>query len=123
MRVLFDLAPVEVESDFERAFQVAAGRKRSLVIIFTDLVDPAAARTLIAAVPVLVRRHAVIVAGSTDPDLEAALTTDPLKRSTSCGPPPPPTCWRRGAGRRLSCGPRRPGGRDRPHRTGASPAR
>jgi uncharacterized protein (DUF58 family) len=77
VRALFDLEPVEVESDYDRAFQAVAGRKRSLVTLFTDLVDPAAARTLLAVMPVLAKRHVVIVASSRDPDLGQAITTPP----------------------------------------------
>ena len=45
--------------------------------MFTDLVDEAAARSLVAAVPVLARRHAVVVASVRDPDLDAAMVRDP----------------------------------------------
>jgi uncharacterized protein (DUF58 family) len=43
------------------------------VVVFTDLVDIAAARPLSAAIPVLARKHAVAVASLTDPDLMAGL--------------------------------------------------
>ena len=77
VRALFDLEPTEVESDYERAFQSVSGRKRSLIVLFTDLVDAAAGRTLIAAVPTLVRKHVIVLATCEDPDLRAALTTAP----------------------------------------------
>ena len=77
VRTLFDLEPVEIESDYDRAFQAVAGRKRSLIVLFTDLVDPAAARTLLSVMPVLSKRHIIIVAGSKDPDLESAITGRP----------------------------------------------
>ncbi len=77
VRALFDLEPAEVESDYDRAFQAVVGRKRALVALFTDLVDGAAARTLLAAVPVLSRHHALMVVSSTDTDLAAALGTPP----------------------------------------------
>ena len=54
-----------------------SGGKRSLICVFTDLVDEAAARSLVDAVPVLARRHAVIVASVRDPDLDAALRRQP----------------------------------------------
>ena len=66
-----DLEPVLVDSDFEAAFQRVAGGKRSLVLVLTDLVEPSAARPLIDAVPVLTRRHAVVVASVDDPELRA----------------------------------------------------
>ena len=66
-----------MESDYDRAFQAVVGRKRALVALFTDLVDGTAARTLLAAVPVLGRHHALMVVSSTDTDLAAALRTPP----------------------------------------------
>jgi len=77
VRVLFDLEPTEAESDYERAFFAVGRQKRALVAVFTDLLDDGAARTLIAAVPVLARRHVVLVASSTDPDLAAVTSTSP----------------------------------------------
>ena len=77
VRALFDLEPVEVESDYERAFQSVAGRKRALVTLFTDLVDAAAARTLLAVMPILARRHVVMVVSCSDLDLQAAVAAEP----------------------------------------------
>ncbi len=67
---LFDLQPRLRESDYELAFRRVAGGRRALVLVLCDLFDEAAARALIAAVPVLARRHAVLVATVTDPELE-----------------------------------------------------
>ena len=78
VRALFDLEPVEVESDFERAFQAVSGRKRALLVLFTDLVDAAAARTLLSIVPVMARRHVIMVVSCRDPDLDAAVDTPPV---------------------------------------------
>ncbi|HLN04772.1 MAG TPA: DUF58 domain-containing protein [Acidimicrobiales bacterium] len=77
VRALFDLETTEVESDYERAFQAVGRQKRALVVVFTDLVDEGAARTLIGAVPVLVRRHAVLVASGVDADLTTAVSRAP----------------------------------------------
>jgi uncharacterized protein (DUF58 family) len=77
VRALFDLEPVEVESDYERAFYAVGRQKRALVVLFTDVVDEAAARTLTGAVPILLRHHAVLIASCSDPDLAAAVTTAP----------------------------------------------
>jgi uncharacterized protein (DUF58 family) len=77
VRALFDLEPTEVESDYDRAFQSVAGRKRSLVVLFTDLVDAAAARTMLSVMPVLIRRHVIMVATCRDLDLQRALTKTP----------------------------------------------
>ncbi len=77
VRAVFDLEPVELESDYERALQAVGGRKRTLVVLFTDLVDAAAARTLLADVPVVARRHRLIVVSCRDPDLERARLEPP----------------------------------------------
>jgi uncharacterized protein (DUF58 family) len=80
VRLLDDLEPTIVDSDYEAAFARVASAKRSLVVVFTDLLDGAAAAPLLAAVPVLARRHAVVVAGVTDPDLVEAVTVAPTTR-------------------------------------------
>ena len=81
VRALFDLQPRLVESDYERAFRRVAGGRRALVLILCDLFDDAAARALIDAVPVLARRHAVLAATVTDPDLERLVRTAPTAES------------------------------------------
>ena len=68
---LLTLEPAAVESDFQRAFHRVGGSRRALVTVFTDLVDEVAARSLLAAVPMLARRHVLVVASARDADLEA----------------------------------------------------
>jgi uncharacterized protein (DUF58 family) len=77
VRAVFDLQPAPVDSDYELAFRTVASAKRALVIVFTDLVEEVAARSLVEAVPVLARRHEVVVAGVLDPDLDAMLSAVP----------------------------------------------
>jgi uncharacterized protein (DUF58 family) len=77
VRALFDLEPSNIDSDYELAFRSVSGSKRSLVLVMTDLLEEAAARPLIEAVPVLSRRHHVIIASAADPDLDAMITTPP----------------------------------------------
>ncbi len=79
VRAVFDLQPAAVDSDYELAFRTIASSKRALVIVFTDLVEEVAARSLVMAVPVLARRHEVVVAGVVDPDLDAVLRTPPAE--------------------------------------------
>jgi uncharacterized protein (DUF58 family) len=67
---LFDLQAAERDSDFERAVLRVGGARRALVLIFTDLIDEQAARSLLQAAPMLARRHAVVVAGVGEPLLE-----------------------------------------------------
>ncbi len=77
VRALFDLEPTEVESDYERAFTAVGGAKRSLVALFTDLMDEAATSSLIEALPVLTRRHAVMAVSCVDSDLLAISVNPP----------------------------------------------
>src|SRR5262249_13108391 len=77
VRATFDLQAAIVDSDYERAFQRVGGAKRAFVLVLTDLLDEAAARSLAEALPVLARRHAVIVASATDPDVDALLGAAP----------------------------------------------
>jgi uncharacterized protein (DUF58 family) len=77
VRTILDIEPTLVDSDHDLAFRAVGGVKRALVVVLTDLVDEAAARSLLDAVPVLARRHAVVVASVRDPDLDAPLTRAP----------------------------------------------
>lgn len=77
VRALFDVQARTLDSDYGLAFRKVAGGKRRLVFVLSDLFDEAAAAELIDAMPVLARRHAVIVATVSDPDLIAAVATPP----------------------------------------------
>jgi uncharacterized protein (DUF58 family) len=79
VEALFDLEPTPVEADYEAAFRRVGGGKRSLVLVFTDLLEETAARPLVEAVPVLTRRHHVVVASVRDPDLDALVRTPPTQ--------------------------------------------
>jgi uncharacterized protein (DUF58 family) len=74
---VFALQPRLVDSDYERAFALVGSGKRALVVLISDLFDDDAAAAMIDAVPVLARRHAVIVATAGDPDLAGAVATAP----------------------------------------------
>jgi uncharacterized protein (DUF58 family) len=74
---VFDLEPSSDDSDYGLAFRQIERSKRAFVLVLTDLVDKAAAQPLLAAVPVLARRHAVAVTTAADPDLEAAVRSTP----------------------------------------------
>lgn len=72
VRALHAVEPRPVDSDAEAAFRAIGTTKRALVVVLTDLLDVAAARALLDAVPVLARRHALVVASCTDVDVEAS---------------------------------------------------
>ncbi|MGK2947811.1 MAG: DUF58 domain-containing protein [Acidimicrobiales bacterium] len=70
---MYDLEPVLAESDYRGAFThaLARFRRRSLIVLFTDLVEQAVGESLLPALPLLVRHHVVLVAAVRDPDVEA----------------------------------------------------
>lgn len=67
------------ESDYGKAYDFAFARssRRSLVVLFTDLVDPDASGTLVARTLMLRPRHLPLVASLLDEDLQAAATVVP----------------------------------------------
>ncbi len=77
VEAIHDLEPTPDESNYEIAFRAVAQHKRSLVVVFTDLFEEAAAKPLLEALPVLSRSHAVIVAYVRDDDLRSAVTSPP----------------------------------------------
>lgn len=76
-RMLDDLEPSIVDSDHHGAFARITNEKRALVIVFTDILDGAASAPLLDALPILVRRHATLVAGVVDTDLLETVSTPP----------------------------------------------
>ncbi len=79
VQAVLDVEPREAETDHDLAFRTVGGVKRALVIVYTDVLDEAAARSLVDAVPVLARRHAVVVASVSDPDLDDAVRRRPAR--------------------------------------------
>jgi len=77
VRAIFDLEPSEVETDYETGFRAIGSSKRAFVLVLTDLIEEAAARSLLEAAPVLVRRHAVAIGSVADSDLDSMITSDP----------------------------------------------
>jgi uncharacterized protein (DUF58 family) len=77
VRTILDVEPTTIDSDYDLAFRSVGGAKRALVLVLTDLLDEAAARSIVEAVPVLARRHAVVVASVRDPDFDETLTRQP----------------------------------------------
>ena len=81
VRAIFDLEPRSQESDYELAFRNVGEVKRAFVLVLTDLLEEAAARPLVEAIPILARRHHVVVASCSDPDLEEILQRSPTAPS------------------------------------------
>lgn len=76
---MYDLEPQLVESDYRGAFThaLARFRRRSLIVLFTDLVEQAVGESLLPALPLLVRHHLVVIAAVRDPDVSGWAHTAP----------------------------------------------
>ena len=68
---VFDLQPELVESDYRGAFAHLLGRyrRRALVVLVTDLAPEVVADTMVPAIGLVTRRHALVVAGVGDPEV------------------------------------------------------
>lgn len=80
---MFDLEPALAESDYRGAFSQALARfkRRSLIVLFTDLVEQAVGESLLPALPLLVRHHIVLIAAVRDPDVVRWATEPPAERA------------------------------------------
>ncbi|MEO7040140.1 MAG: DUF58 domain-containing protein, partial [Candidatus Elarobacter sp.] len=78
--LLSDLEPRFEESDYERAFLDVDRtlRRRSLIVLFTDLFDPIASGAVLGAAKLLVPRHLVLVVLMNDAAIAGALRRDPV---------------------------------------------
>ena len=77
VRSVYDLEPTSAESNYETAFLAIGRAKRALIVVFTDLLEDAAALPLVEAMPMLTRRHEVLVASSSDREVADALAVPP----------------------------------------------
>jgi uncharacterized protein (DUF58 family) len=68
---MYDLEPELVASDHRGAFTetLARFRRRSMLVVLSDLVEQAVVQSLLPALPMVSRRHLVVVAAVTDPDV------------------------------------------------------
>ncbi len=76
---MFDVEPALAESDFRGAFTalLARFRRRSLVVLLTELSQQSVEERIIPALPLLLRRHLVVVAAVRDPHLVEWATAEP----------------------------------------------
>jgi uncharacterized protein (DUF58 family) len=77
--VLSDVEPHFEEADYERAFLDTQRtlRRRSLVVLFTDLFDPVASSAVLAAAKLLTKRHLVLIVLMNDAAVAHALRAVP----------------------------------------------
>ncbi|GAC1428113.1 MAG: DUF58 domain-containing protein [Chloroflexota bacterium] len=80
LETLYNVRVVPVEPDYTRAFNEVAlrARRRSLVVMFTDVADPGASRLLNAALARAATRHLPICATLRDPVVAAYATAPAL---------------------------------------------
>jgi uncharacterized protein (DUF58 family) len=71
IEALYDIQPSEVESDYAGAFRkfLATWRKRSLIALFSDVVDPTASSVLLGHLPSVQPRHLPLAILLKDPEL------------------------------------------------------
>lgn len=76
--LMHDLEPQFEESDYDAAFAYVRGhvRKRSLILLFTDMVDPVAQSSVIAQIGTLCRHHVVVCAFMNDAAIDDALEAE-----------------------------------------------
>jgi len=78
VRAVLDVEPSPVDSDHDLAFSRGRrGQARRSMMVWNRSGRRAAAALAARAVPVLARRHAVVIASVRDPDLEMPLSTPP----------------------------------------------
>jgi uncharacterized protein (DUF58 family) len=79
VEALADIEPQLDEPDYERAALTLrrSYRKRSLIVVFTDLFDPVASSSVLSALTLLTRQHLVLVALMNDAALQDALAIEP----------------------------------------------
>lgn len=76
---MYDLQPRLVESDYTLAFTTALARfrRRSMLVVLSDLAEQAIEETLLPALPLVVRDHLVVVASVQDPEVVAWASRPP----------------------------------------------
>jgi uncharacterized protein (DUF58 family) len=76
---LYNIEARLVETDYPEAFQNLATRwrRRSLIVLFSDLVDPDSSAQILDAIPMLEERHRVVCVTVSDPNIVAAANALP----------------------------------------------
>ena len=79
LEALYPIEPEMIEPSYSRAFEFVAAnsRRRSLVIVLTDLVDEEGSRELLQSLKLLRPRHLPLVVTIADRDLKAVVRTVP----------------------------------------------
>jgi len=82
---MYALEPVLAESDYRGAFAttLARFRRRTMLVVFTELAEQAVAETLLPALPLVARDHLVVVASVTDPQVRGWALATPTEASAA----------------------------------------
>jgi len=80
LSALYNITARMAESDYRAGFieLSARWRRRSLIVFFTDLIDPESSAEIISAISLLERRHKVLCVTVADPTVLAAASIDPV---------------------------------------------
>jgi uncharacterized protein (DUF58 family) len=78
---MYALEPKLVESDYRAAFAttLARFRRRTMLVVLTELVEQAVTETLLPALPLIARDHLVVVASVADPEVRRWATSSPVE--------------------------------------------
>ena len=78
---MYSLEPQLVESDYRGAFAatLARFRRRTMLVVLTELAEQAVTQSLVPALPLIARDHLVVVASVTDPEVREWATGSPLE--------------------------------------------
>jgi uncharacterized protein (DUF58 family) len=78
---MYSLEPRLVESDYRGAFAATLSRfrRRTMLVVLTELAEQAVTQSLIPALPLIARDHLMVVASVTDPEVSNWATSSPLE--------------------------------------------
>jgi uncharacterized protein (DUF58 family) len=78
---MYSLEPELVESDYRGAFAttLARFRRRTLLVVLTELAEQAVTQSLVPALPLIARDHLVVVASVTDPEVSEWAASSPTE--------------------------------------------
>jgi uncharacterized protein (DUF58 family) len=78
---MYALEPKLVESDYRGAFAATLSRfrRRTMLVVLTELAEQAVLQSLLPALPLIARDHVVVVASVTDPEVHEWATATPLE--------------------------------------------
>jgi uncharacterized protein (DUF58 family) len=78
---MYSLEPKLVESDYRGAFAATLSRfrRRTMLVVLTELAEQAVTQSLVPALPLIARDHLMMVASVTDPEVSQWATSSPLE--------------------------------------------